>query len=54
VHLELVVDFDDVDRRLPGHHVVGEELALQALRPVEHRQGLAPHPGGKIAGSHRR
>jgi hypothetical protein len=41
VHLERVVRLDDVDRRFPGNDVVGEELALQALCPVEHRQGLA-------------
>jgi hypothetical protein len=29
-----------------------EELTLQALGPVEHRQGFAPHPVGNIAGSH--
>ena len=47
MHLQRVAGLDDVDRRLPRHLGVGEELALQALCPVEHRQGFAPHPAEK-------
>jgi hypothetical protein len=44
VHLEPGLRLEDVDRRLPGVDHVGEELALQPVGAVEHRQRFAQHP----------
>jgi hypothetical protein len=49
----VLIGLDDVDWRLLRHRGMLEELALQPLGALEHRERLAPHPVGNIAGSHR-
>jgi hypothetical protein len=44
MHLEPGLRLEDVDRRLPGVHYVGKELALQPVGAVEHGQRFAQHP----------
>ena len=48
VHAELAGGLDDVHRRLPGVLVLraryAKELAVQAIRLLQERERLAPHP----------
>jgi hypothetical protein len=55
---ELPLALEYVDRRLPvrrrrAREPGPEELAMQLLRPLDHRAGVGPHPVSRIGCGHR-
>jgi len=52
---QFIAVLEQVDGRLPASPLRGtdlKKLALQALGILQHRQGLGPHPGFRVARAH--